>query len=168
MDFYQDVDWKDLEAIKRLKYKYMRCVDQKRWEELAELFLPEATASYSGGKYAYQGRDAILKFLIDSMSDPGFHSSHRVTQPEIDFTSATTATGIWALDDTVVHTTFDVMIQGAAFYEDRYRKGEDGRWRIEHTGYHRTYEQTWPRKSIEGLKLTASFWQTGGQSEIDL
>lgn len=159
--------WQDLEAIKRLKHRYMRCVDQKRWDELGALFTADATVAYSGGKYSYEGRDAIVTWLRESMSDPGFHSSHRVTQPEIDFQEPDRATGIWALEDTVIHMTFDIIIQGAAFYEDRYVKEEDGQWRIEHTGYHRTYEQMWSRKSIEGLQLTASFWQTGGQSKID-
>ncbi len=35
---------------------------------------------------------------------------------------------------------FRVVIKGAAFYEDTYRRGEDGRWRISHIGYTRIYE----------------------------
>ena len=31
------VDLQEIEAIKRLKYKYMRCIDEKRWDELAEI-----------------------------------------------------------------------------------------------------------------------------------
>ena len=50
----------EIEAIKRLKYKYLRCLDQKLWDELAECFVENATSSYSGGKYSYEGRDAIL------------------------------------------------------------------------------------------------------------
>ncbi len=162
-----EIDWRDLEAIKVLKHKYMRFVDQKRWDELGNLFTENATVAYSGGKYAYEGREAILKWLTESMSDPGFHSSHRVSQPEIEFQNATEATGIWALEDTVIHMTFDIIIQGAAFYDDRYVKEGDGAWRIAHTGYDRTYEQMWSRKSIEGLQLTASFWQGDGRSKID-
>jgi hypothetical protein len=162
-----DPDWKDLEAIKRLKYKYMRSVDQKDWAGVRACFVPEATVAYSGGKYAYEGIEAIMGFLEGSMDRPSFHSAHRVTQPEIDFTSPTTADGIWALEDTVIDTKFQITIQGAAFYEDRYVKGDDGGWRILHTGYHRTFEEIFPRKSIEGLQLTASFWETGGQSKLD-
>ena len=29
-----DIQWEDLEAIKRLKYKYQRCLDTKQWDEL--------------------------------------------------------------------------------------------------------------------------------------
>ena len=54
--------------------------------------------------------------------------------------TATTATGTWSFEDTVIATEYRVLIKGAAFYEDRYARGEDGRWRISHTGYVRTYE----------------------------
>lgn len=162
-----EADWKDLEAIKRCKYKYMRCVDQKRWAELRECFTDDAETAYSGGKYAHQGVDAIVAWLEQSMGADSFHSSHRVHQPEIEFQDATHATGIWALEDTVIETRFGITIQGAAFYHDEYVKGDDGVWRMSKTGYDRTYEEMFPRASIEGLRLTASYWTTGGSSELD-
>jgi hypothetical protein len=58
-----------------------------------------------------------------------------------------------------------VTIQGAAFYSDRYVVDE-GAWKIAHTGYRRTFEEIFPRASIDGLKLTASWWGTGGRSEL--
>ncbi len=155
----------ELERIKRLKYAYLRCLDQKLWAELRALFVDDATASYGGGRYEHDDADAIVDFISDAMGDPGVHSSHRVTHPEIDLTSPTEATGTWALDDTVIDTRFDVTVRGAAFYEDRYVKVDD-RWLIAHTGYKRTYEEVFPRTSIEGLVLTASWWSTRGRSEL--
>ena len=61
-----------------------------------------------------------------------------------------------------------LTIRGAALYEDAYVKCADGQWRIQHTGYSRTWEEMFPRASIAGLKLTASFWETGGKSKIDV
>jgi uncharacterized protein (TIGR02246 family) len=159
------VELLETEAIKRLKYKYMRCLDQKRWDEMAECFTPDATAAYSGGKYSYDGRDAILEFLRTSMGADSFLSSHRVHHPEIDLTTETTATGTWALEDVVVDTKFEITIRGAAFYTDEYVK-RDGAWKIQHTGYLRTYEEIQSRKDVPGLKLTASWWGTGGKSEL--
>ncbi len=161
-----EAEWRDLEAIKRLKYKYMRCLDQKLWNEVGSCFTEDASAAYSGGKYSAKGRDAIVEFLRRSMSSEKFLSSHRVHHPEIDFQGPDRATGIWALEDTVVNLDHDVTIQGAAFYEDRYAKGDDGVWRIVHTGYLRTYEEIFPRGSIRGLQVTASFWETAGQSKL--
>ena len=89
------------------------------------------------------------------MADPGVHSGHFSTHPENHSGSDTGAGGRWALLDTVIDTRFDITVNGAAFYEDLYRK-VDGEWRIAHTGYKRTYEEIAPRGSIEGLRLTAS------------
>ncbi len=158
-------DLVEIEQIKRLKYKYMRCLDQKLWDELAECFTEDAVAEYSGGKYAYAGRVAILDFLRRSMGAESFHSSHRVHHPEIDLAGESAATGVWALEDVVVETKWGITIRGAAFYRDEYVK-EQGRWRIRRTGYLRTYEEIQPRKEVPGLRLTASWWATGGRSEL--
>ena len=160
------MDLVELEAIKRLKYKYLRCLDQKLWDELAECFVENATSAYGGGKYSYEGRDAILEFLRDAMGADTFHSSHQVHHPGIDFSSETSASGVWALEDVVIDTRFEITIRGAAFYEDEYVK-LDGEWKIRHTGYRRTYEEMQPRKEVPGLKLTASWWASGGRSELD-
>jgi hypothetical protein len=56
-------DLVEIESIKRCKYKYARCLDQKLWDESAECFTPDAHAAYSGGAYSFEGRDAIDHFL---------------------------------------------------------------------------------------------------------
>ena len=155
----------EIEAIKQLKYKYMRCLDQKLWSEMAECFTEDASSSYSGGKYSYQGREAILEFLEGAMGNDAFHSSHRAHHPEIEFTSATTATGVWAFEDVVIDTRFDITIHGAGFYQDTYQM-QAGAWRIQSTGYRRTFEEMQNRKEVPGLKLTASWWSTDGKSDI--
>jgi uncharacterized protein (TIGR02246 family) len=160
-------DLVEIELIKRLKYKYMRCLDQKRWDEMADCFTDDAVAEYSGGKYAYEGRDAILAFFRAAMGSTSFLSSHRVHHPEIDLTGPSTATGIWALEDVVVDATRDFSLRGAAFYTDAYVK-TDGRWRISRTSYRRTYEEIQMRSQPTPPQLTASFWDTDGRSELPL
>lgn len=155
------------DRIARLKYRYMRGIDQKRWDDVADCFTADAVASYSGGKYHFEGREAIRAFLERAMGADSFHSSHRVSQPEIDFGDADHAHGIWALQDEVIDTRWDLTIRGAAFYEDDYVR-QDGVWRIARTGYKRTFEEVVPRKSIAGLRLTASLWTTDGQSELPI
>ena len=150
-------DLQEIEAIKRLKYKYMRGVDEKLWDEVRETLAEDATCAYSGGKYAYDGRDAIMNFLVESMQRDTFLSSHRLHQPEIDITSETSATGIWALEDTVIDLQFEITLRGAAFYRDEYVK-IDGQWLIKHTGYERTYEEIQSRKAVEGLALLDNRW----------
>ncbi|MBX7070312.1 MAG: nuclear transport factor 2 family protein [Microthrixaceae bacterium] len=153
------------EQIKRLKYAYFRCLDQKLWDELHGLFTADATAAYSGGKYSYSGRDAIVDFMRTNMSRESFHTSHRVHHPEIDI-DGDDATGTWAMDDVNVDSEFDFFLCGAGFYEDRYRR-IDGEWKIAHTGYRRTFETIMPMGQ-NGMSLTASWWATGGQSALEV
>lgn len=154
----------DLEEIRRLKYAYLRCLDQKDWDAMVDLFAPEATAAYSAGKYSYDGRDEIIGFLVRTMSRDTFHSSHKVHHPEIDV-DGDRAKGTWALEDTVVDSEWNFVLMGSAFYEDDYER-RSGRWVITRTTYKRTYEFMIPTKSIEGYALTASWWGTGGASTL--
>jgi hypothetical protein len=157
-------DLMEIEQIKRLKYRYVRCLDQKRWDEIEGCFVPDAVASYGGGAWSFDGREAILEFLRTSMGSEKFLSGHRVGQPEIDITGPDTATAIWALSDTVAQLEFGVDIRGGAFYEDEYVK-VDGEWKIKSTGYKRTYEEMQPRG--DDITLTASLFETGGRSSLN-
>ena len=39
------IDLHELEAIKRLKHKYLRCLDEKLWDEMETVFTEDATAA---------------------------------------------------------------------------------------------------------------------------
>ena len=158
-------DLLDIHAIQRLKHRYLRCLDQKAWDELRTCFVPDAHASYGGGAKELDGVDAIMGFLTESMGSEGMLTSHRCTQPEIELLGPDEATGVWALEDVVIHQDFGVTIHGASFYDDRYVK-VDGEWKIAATGYKRSYEEIWPRKSLEGLRISADFWATKGRSDL--
>ncbi|MFN8628585.1 MAG: nuclear transport factor 2 family protein [Candidatus Binatia bacterium] len=144
---------RDIEAIKRLKYKYLRCVDLHRWDELRECFTEDATSAYGDGKYSFEGREKILQFLIRGMDRPTFLTSHTCHQPEIDITSPTTAVGAWALHDVCIDLDAGTTLRGAAFYRDEYAK-VGGQWKIKFTGYHRVYEEIEKRADTPSLKLT--------------
>jgi hypothetical protein len=151
------VDLQEIEAIKRLKYRYCRCLDEKRWEELGECLIENATAAYSDGTYSFAGRAAILGFLREALGPTTRISSHQVHQPEIDLTSPTTATGVWALEDLVIETSANVTIRGTAFYRDEYVK-VGGEWKIKSTGYSRIYEEMQSRTETPSLRLTINRW----------
>lgn len=161
-------DLLDIERIKRVKYAYFRCLDQKDWDGLADLFTEDATASYSGGRYSYEGREEIVGFIERNMGREAFHSSHRVHHPEIDV-DGDSADGTWAMDDTVLDTEWGIVVFGAAFYVDRYRREHDGGgnpWRIAHTGYRRSFEALVPTADMAGFQVTASWWGTDGRSVL--
>lgn len=154
----------DLEEIRAVKYRYLRCLDQKDWQGLAATLAPDATAAYSGGKYSYDGRDEIMAFIEGSMGREQFHSSHRAHHPEIAL-AGDSATGVWALEDIVVDLEWDFVLLGAAFYDDSYER-RDGQWLITRTSYRRSFEMVFPASSVEGMRLTASWWGTGGASTL--
>jgi SnoaL-like domain len=149
-----------LEEIRQVKHRYLRCVDLKLWDELADAFTADATAEYGtpalGDPIRLAGRDAIVAFLRDKLG-PEIITTHFATQPEITV-DGDTADGRWAFQDTVIATEFRVVITGAAFYEDRYARGDDGKWRIAHTGYVRTYEAMMSLDDLPSFKITSNRW----------
>lgn len=165
----EPADLVEIHAIERLKYAYLRCLDQKLWDDLELLFTEDATASYGGGAAVFDNRAGIMKFLTEAMGSTAMLTSHKCHHPEIDLTGPDTATGVWALEDVVVLSgeggTGGVTIRGAAFYTDEYVKVR-GAWRIKHTGYKRTYEEIQSRDGVPGLRLTADWFNTDGRSSL--
>jgi hypothetical protein len=99
------------------------------------------------------GRHEIVAFFRANMG-PGIISVHSAGQPEITV-DGDTATGTWRFEDLVIATEYRTVIKGAAFYEDRYARGADGRWRISHTGYVRTYEAMMSLDDLPSFRLIA-------------
>jgi bile-acid 7alpha-dehydratase len=147
----------EIEAIKRLKHKYFRCLDQKKWDELATCFTEDAVSSYHGGRYRFQGRDKIMEFLSRSLTSRrvGMHQGHH---PEVDLTSETTATGIWEAEAYLIDLKEDTSMHEVTFYEDQYVK-ENDQWKIKSTGYTNVFEETWNRPDIQSLKLTENMFR---------
>ena len=141
----------DFEAIRQLKYKYLRCLDTKRWDELAETFTADATAAYDSGRYAFDGRDAIMEFLRSALGSPKVVSMHHAHHPELELIEPGSARGRWYLEDMVIFTEASMIIRGAAFYEDEYVK-VGGRWLIRHTGYERTFEEMLGRGEVKQFR----------------
>lgn len=147
-------DLVDIEAIKAIKYRYIRGVDLRDGDLIGSTLTEDASAAYSAGKLSFQGREAIVSFIITSMPAGDFLTAHRVHHPEIVLTGSDTATARWALDDTVIIRSANLTLRGAAYYEDELVK-RDGEWRIKHTGYRRLFEETTTR---DGVTLTDHWW----------
>jgi hypothetical protein len=161
------MDLVTLEEIRQVKYRYLRCVDLKLWDELAEVFTPDATVDYGTPVYGkplkIAGRDEIVAFLRAKLG-PDMITVHRAGQPEITVDpSGGTASGTWSFEDTVIATEHRIVIVGAAFYQDRYERGEDGRWRIAHTGYVRTYEAMLSLDDLPSFRITAKLAAEGAE-----
>jgi hypothetical protein len=117
----------DIEAIKRLKARYFRLMDQKKWDEWAMVFATDAHLVVPEGGVDEHGRAAVVASVSGVLE--GVRTVHHGHMPEIELTSATTATGIWAMFDDIDRP--DGRRQGFGHYHERYVKGADGAWRID-------------------------------------
>jgi len=136
-------DLQAIEAIKRVKYRYLRALDTKHWDDFADTLTEDIVGDYGsslGKEHHFTNRDDLVEFMRTSMP-ANIITEHRVTHPEITLDDSDEAEGTWYLQDRVIVPEFNFMLFGAAFYHDRYRKTPDG-WRICATGYQRTYEVT--------------------------
>jgi hypothetical protein len=126
----------DIEAIKKLKARYWRCIDKKLWDELEEVYATDAVQEY--GKDRVQGGGkAVVPWIRKGIEDVA--TAHGGHSPEIEITSATTARGIWALQDYLVWKS-GMKLMGFGHYEDEYvKEGEE--WKIKSTKVIRTFEE---------------------------
>jgi SnoaL-like protein len=146
----------DREAIRELKHRYWRCLDLKRWDELAACFAPDATVSYGNGKYAFRGVDAIMTFLRKSLGrETGMLGVHHGGQPEITLTGPDTARATWALYNYLFNHAQGRAARLSAFYEDEYVK-QGGAWRIRHTGYTTVFHEEWSRSDTPSVRMVES------------
>jgi len=151
---------KQIEAIKQLKYRYMRCLDSKLWDEMREVFSDDAVSHYDQGRHAFECPDAIIGFLRDTLGRPGVVSLHQVHHPEIEILNDREAKGTWYLHDFVLEFRRQQQITGTAFYRDTYVK-RDGRWKIRSTEFERIYEISEPIGKRPNV--TYSYLETHGR-----
>jgi 3-phenylpropionate/cinnamic acid dioxygenase small subunit len=144
-------DLEAIEAIKRVKYRYLRALDTKHWDDFADTLTEDIVGDYGsslGKELHFTNRADLVAYMRTSMP-AGVITEHRVAHPEITLDDSDEAEGRWYLQDRVLVPEHNFMLFGAAFYRDRYRKTSDG-WKICATGYQRTYEVA---QKLEG-KLT--------------
>lgn len=117
----------EIESIKQLKARYCRLLDTKDWSAWRAIFTDDflSDTSEAGGK-VIEGADEFVAFTRRSLRNQA--TVHQVHAPEIEVTSATTARGVWALED-VVRFGPAVNLRGYGHYHETYDKAE-GQWRI--------------------------------------
>jgi hypothetical protein len=112
----------DIEAIKRLKARYCRHLDAKDWQSWRSLFADDfvSDTTEAGGRLIV-GADEFVDFIRSTLGKPSQPTVHQVHAPEIELTSPTTATGVWALND-VVRLAPGLNLQGYGHYHETYEK----------------------------------------------
>ena len=86
----------DRQAIQDLLSEYAACVDEHDWKGLAERVLTDDVVCYYEGFGTFEGRDAVLAFLDESMR-PIVGSQHLLSnlQVTLDGDQARTRVNLW-------------------------------------------------------------------------
>ena len=145
----------DIEHIKQLKHRYLRCLDGKDWEPFTDTLAANVSAKY--GKFTFDNREDLVAFMRKHMGRKEMLTEHFAAHPEITV-DGDTAHAYWHLSDTVLIPTRGVILRGSAVYDDDYARGEDGQWRITRTGYERAYEYVVQLEDLPSFEVTANKW----------
>lgn len=142
--------WREVVAITALKARYCRYLDTKRWEAWRALFTDGFVSDTSAaGGQVITGADEFVAYIRATLG-AGRPTVHQVHNPEIALTSATTATGVWALHD-VVHLGPGLDLHGYGHYHETYEKHGDA-WRIAASALTRVREDV--RTPLVAVRLT--------------
>lgn len=117
----------DITEIQRLKARYFRTMDTKQWAAMRDVFTDDVVmdTTESGGGVV-TGADEFVAFLAATLD--GVVTVHHGHCPEIELTSATTAQGVWAMED-MLRWPDGTELHGYGHYHETYEK-HHGRWRI--------------------------------------
>jgi len=131
----------DIEAIRQLKARYFRTMDTKDWAAMRQVFTDDVVVDTTeAGGSAVSGADEFITFLQEVLR--GAVTAHQGHTPEIELTSGTTATGIWALNDLVIWPDGTRLV-GYGHYHETYEKlGDD--WKIKSSTLTRLHTDIYP------------------------
>ncbi|MGX9673721.1 nuclear transport factor 2 family protein [Mycobacterium sp. HM-7] len=115
----------EVDAIKQLKTSYFVNIDAKNWDALRNLLAPNVVVdtTCSAGP-TFGDRDSFIAFLKLTLG--GANTHHQGSDPHIHLTSATTAEGLWTLEDVLVFNN-TLGVHGYGHYNDQYVK-VNGQW----------------------------------------
>jgi len=122
-----------IEEIRRLKARYFRCLDTKDWDGFRDVFASDAEMDMraeAGDRGLVHGSQAIADFVRGVVGD--VQTVHHGHMGEIELTSPTTATGIWAMEDLLRWPAGGPYgsMHGWGHYHETYAKQADA-WRIQ-------------------------------------
>ncbi|MEM9175981.1 MAG: nuclear transport factor 2 family protein [Myxococcota bacterium] len=159
----QVAELRDLEEIKKLKYRYFRAMTHHDHAALKETLTEDVVTSYSDGKYVFEDREQLLAFLIDS-HDPeaGILAYWMAGMPEITLQGDASATAIWAMYHSFYSQKAGFVDEMFVYYDDAYRK-EEGVWRIAKTGYTRVINQILDRREMP-YRMQAPQWAVDAEA----
>jgi hypothetical protein len=126
----------DRAALQELKASYFRYLDTKRWASWRQIFTDDmvfyndaAPVPTETQPTTTSGDDFVEMVSTILANAVTVHQGH---MPELRFTDARNANGVWAMFDWVDSSgSGGGSMQGFGHYHEHYVKGDDGKWRIQ-------------------------------------
>jgi hypothetical protein len=156
----------DRQEIERLQYIYGYYIDNRMWDEMAELFCEQEPSIEIGRRGRYVGKTRVLRFLTEVLGggrwglEPNEIINHMQLQPVISV--ADDGCSARMRSRAVVQGSSppggDKMLWAEGVYENEYVK-EGGRWKIKHLGWVPTFY-------VEIAGFDRAFFQSGPASDV--
>ena len=129
----------DIEAIRKLRGRYWRCMRERLFDDLVGCYAEEAVVNFGFGIHL-QGKEALAKYYNETIAKLHTMIIPQGHNPEIEITGETTATGRWLIDNPQVEASTKTAARLGSTYEEEYLK-ENGEWKIGRQKVHHIYRE---------------------------
>ena len=126
----------DLEAIRSLKARYLRALDERQPDVVLDCFHPEGAQVLYEGFPPFHTREAFVEVFRQMGCRPGVFDMHHAMNPEIELTGPDAAQGKWSLFFSTIDAGARNNLQMGVEYLDEYVR-HGGRWWIKKTATRR-------------------------------
>lgn len=118
-----------IEAIKQLKYRYLRACDNQDPAAVKACYAEGEIELDFGRVGTFRTRDELVEVFSALACQPHIVEMHHAQNPEITLEDENNASGSWGLYYFLINTRDNAMTQLGGYYKDRYRRTDEG-WRI--------------------------------------
>ena len=119
----------DLEEIRRLKARYLNACDSQDAQGAMECFAEGEVLIDMGHVGVFRSREEFAALYQAAGCQPFVLDMHHGGNPEIEFSDASHASGVWSLDYRNINTREKTVTFVSLLYHDEYSK-VGGRWKI--------------------------------------
>jgi hypothetical protein len=124
----------DIEAIRKLKARYLSCCDRKDPQGMRACFADGPVAIDYGPIGRFDDADTLVALYAQVACHPHMVELHHGVNPQIEMQGASHARATWGLHYCLINTETQTVTQLAGYYEDGYRRvGND--WKIASTRF---------------------------------
>ena len=148
----------DIEAIRKLKARYLNACDQHVPAEVRACFADGKVPIIVGHLGNYENADGFVAMYTQAACHDYVREAHHGTNGEIDIIDDTHAKGLWGLGWRCVNTKDKTLTLVSMIYHDEYVK-VNGAWKISATrsefksAFHASYEGEAMTALVAGLTV---------------